>query len=136
MLRSPRLVPVALLLAACASPVTGDTKEGTAATGPKVDLGGFVSNEDLAQPPQVLDMAKTDLAVMSSSDMAQPKDMAMTPADMAQPQNGNCGAITYNGICQGDVLKWCDNGTLQTVDCFWEYFASCEVHNGVADCYY
>ena len=28
-----------------------------------------------------------------------------------------CGGITYEGCCEGTVLKYCDNGTLQSGDC-------------------
>ena len=36
----------------------------------------------------------------------------------APPSNGNCGAVTYQGDCQGNVVEWCDgNGALQQLDC-------------------
>jgi hypothetical protein len=30
---------------------------------------------------------------------------------------GDCGAIDYAGVCQGDVLQYCDGGTLASIDC-------------------
>ena len=31
---------------------------------------------------------------------------------------GNCGGVTYEGDCQGNVVEWCDgNGALQQLDC-------------------
>lgn len=30
---------------------------------------------------------------------------------------GDCGAIDFDGICEGDVVNWCSNDTLQTKDC-------------------
>ncbi len=35
------------------------------------------------------------------------------PADCS----GGCGAITFEGCCAGNLLKYCDNGSLQQIDC-------------------
>jgi len=37
-------------------------------------------------------------------------DPVDTPAD-------DCGGVSFEGMCTSDVLTWCDNGTLVTVDC-------------------
>jgi len=33
------------------------------------------------------------------------------------PVVGPCGSITYEGCCDGQTLKYCDNGALKTLDC-------------------
>ena len=50
---------------------------------------------------------------------------------------GGCGGITYEGTCQGNVLKYCDNGSLQTIDCA-AYNGICEydASKGYYDCNY
>ena len=30
---------------------------------------------------------------------------------------GDCGGVSFEGCCQGETLKYCDGGQLQTVDC-------------------
>jgi hypothetical protein len=30
---------------------------------------------------------------------------------------GDCGSVTYEGVCDNDVLSYCDNGALKTLDC-------------------
>lgn len=34
-----------------------------------------------------------------------------------EPSGGACGAVTYQGACEGDVLTWCEGGSLRTYDC-------------------
>src|SRR5262249_32004101 len=36
---------------------------------------------------------------------------------VAQSGSGGCNGIDYFGQCDGDVLSYCSDGTLQTVDC-------------------
>jgi hypothetical protein len=129
------LVAPTLMLLACANPEfqdPGSKTNNNTAKGP--DLGSFIQPDtgDMAKPPVGGDMAKPpgDMALMSSP------DLAMTPADMSMASTGGCGSITYDGICVGDLLKYCDAGTLRTIDCWNDYFASCEVISGVADCYF
>jgi len=33
------------------------------------------------------------------------------------PGEGECGDVTEDGECDGDTLKWCDEGALETLDC-------------------
>jgi agmatine/peptidylarginine deiminase len=28
-----------------------------------------------------------------------------------------CGEVTFEGVCEGNLTKWCENGTLQSYDC-------------------
>lgn len=125
----------ALFLAGCASPVGGQSTKTDPSTskGPPADLGSFVNPpDDLAQPPVAHDMAMTS----SPPDLAMnaPKDMSMPPADMATASG--CGSITYAGTCTGDILRYCNAGTLVTVDCWAQYLSSCQVVGGNADCYF
>ena len=30
---------------------------------------------------------------------------------------GGCGGLTYEGCCEGQVVKWCENGEIMEVDC-------------------
>jgi hypothetical protein len=41
-------------------------------------------------------------------------DPAVTPAE---PGGGACGAVTYQGECQGDTVVWCEGGEVKSVDC-------------------
>jgi hypothetical protein len=46
---------------------------------------------------------------------------------------GDCGSVTYSGMCDGDTLTYCNNGTLTYVDCT-AFSESCTVVGGDADC--
>jgi len=49
--------------------------------------------------------------------------------------SSNCGSVTYEGECSGEVLQYCDNGTLTTVDCS-DQGRQCEFNSqsGFYDC--
>jgi len=36
------------------------------------------------------------------------------PADCA---GGSCGSVTYEGCCEGELLKYCDQGSLKSINC-------------------
>ncbi len=40
----------------------------------------------------------------------------------------SCGDLTYEGVCEGAVAKWCDDGTVQTRDCA-DYGQACGWHS-------
>jgi len=125
---------LATLLIACASPSSPSQGTQQTAHGPAVDLAGFVVTDDLSVPSGDLagpkDLASTGNDLAHAGDLAGPHDMASG--------GGTCpGGVTPEGSCTGDTLKYCDNGSVVTVDCFWDYFgATCKVVNGVADCYF
>lgn len=29
----------------------------------------------------------------------------------------DCGSIIYEGLCEGDVVMWCENGVINIIDC-------------------
>ncbi len=47
-----------------------------------------------------------------------PEDAPLAPPDSPDaPAGGGCGGIDYLGTCEGDVVVFCDEGTLTRVDC-------------------
>lgn len=38
-------------------------------------------------------------------------------APAATPQDGGCGAISFEGSCDGSMLSWCDQGQINQLDC-------------------
>ena len=50
---------------------------------------------------------------------------------------GGCGGITYEGKCEGDTLKYCDNDNLQVINCK-DYGGTCGYKGsaGYYDCIY
>ena len=53
------------------------------------------------------------------------------PSDQAA---GNCGTVTDMGCCDGTVLKYCENGQLQTGDCAGSPSCGWDSQNGYYDC--
>ena len=54
------------------------------------------------------------------------------PVDPPTPPGGGCDGVTWQGCCDGDQLKWCQGGQLQTQSC--PFFAGCGWNGG--DGYY
>ena len=129
---TPFLAPIAALaFGACASPVNGSRDPIGTNKGPGADLAGFITPvpDDMSVAPLV-DMAK----VTSGPDLAQPLvDLATSP-DLKMASGGACGGIDYNGICQGNVLKYCLQNKLEIIDCAASGY-QCLVVLGSADCY-
>jgi MYXO-CTERM domain-containing protein len=52
--------------------------------------------------------------------------------DKGAPQP--CGAVSNEGCCDGDLLKYCDNGTLKTLDCAQNPKCGWDPNNKYYDC--
>ena len=51
---------------------------------------------------------------------ATPPDLGPLPDSGPTPDSGPsipCGSVTYQGCCDGQTLKYCDSGKLETLDC-------------------
>jgi len=80
------------------------------------------------------DAARADTSVRTDTrrpDTTVAHDSA-TPHDAATGVDVPCGNVSFVGACQGDLLKWCENGGLKTYDCAVRVgtWASC----GLYDC--
>ncbi len=116
----------------CAKPAPSSLPDsgGFVEHGPTADFAGFISNTpDMAQPV-VADLAKPADASLDASMAPSPVDMATTA------QTGACGAVTYAGLCNANVLKYCLSSVLTTIDCGAKSLA-CKVDaSGDANCHY
>ncbi|MFT5430590.1 MAG: hypothetical protein ACI9OJ_001265 [Myxococcota bacterium] len=56
---------------------------------------------------------------------------------MEPPEVSACGDVTFEGACNGAVLSWCENDSLETIDCA-AAAGTCEYDfdNGFYDCEY
>ena len=51
-------------------------------------------------------------------DLGPTPDTGLTDAKVADSGGSTaCGGVSYEGCCDGKVLKYCDSGTLKTIDC-------------------
>ena len=53
------------------------------------------------------------------------------PVDPPDPP-ADCGDVTFQGECDGTIVRWCDNGSLSEIDCATDFFqegqtGSCEL---------
>jgi len=46
----------------------------------------------------------------------------------------SCGDITYEGCCDGEVLRWCEDGQIQTMDCAGNPFCGWQTGEGFYNC--
>jgi hypothetical protein len=54
---------------------------------------------------------------MNTKRILTPFAIACAVASAAAATAEPCGSLTYEGVCQGDVAQWCEDGELVTVDC-------------------
>ncbi|MBK8256296.1 MAG: trypsin-like serine protease [Polyangiaceae bacterium] len=55
-----------------------------------------------------------------------PNDPNVDPNDPNDPGTDDCQGIDYNGVCTDDgSVVWCEDGTLQKIDCLMEYGSWC-----------
>jgi agmatine deiminase len=72
--------------------------------------------------------------------VAQKAKMEADPGDQCGPTalsctgTTGCGSITYQGCCDGEVLKWCENNALQTIDCSGNPSCGWQASAGYYDC--
>lgn len=50
-------------------------------------------------------------------DSAPPADTTPVVDSVPTPDTGACGAITYEGCCDGEILYFCENGQVEAYDC-------------------
>lgn len=67
--------------------------------------------------------------VMGDAGSLPPSD-GQTPPD----QGAGCGSITYEGCCDGDVLKFCQNNQVETLDCSQQPSCGWESQGNYYDC--
>lgn len=67
----------------------------------------------------------------SSNDAARPDSSSGSDSSTTVP----CGTVTFIGECQGNTLRWCNQGALQEIDCAGQSLICGLVDCTATDCY-
>ena len=122
-----RLLPALFLLALLLRPAAAQAQAGCSTSG-SPGCGGCACEACVCQAdPFCCQSAWDDLCVSGC-------EQCGTNCGGGNP--GGCGAVTYEGCCDGEVVNWCEGGQAQKIDCSAAQSPSCgwNADAGYYDC--